>query len=400
MADSGAFAYLYVNPAQRSDRLFIRDFKLYQRPFAHDMVEMTVQGPTDEDYTSWDTGVPLWVKYGRSPSSIGNFYGYVLSVSRHWDETLKLSVPNRTMDILAVGASWPLKEPISAVFTNVSSAGIATQVATTNYLDVDAPATSYIWPAKNVSGATTWEFLCDLARTSGLTCAMNGTQLRFYDPTTILKRNNSVVPVFYEKDSGVGSTVLEMTTDVTEVSSTEGRRKRNRIFQGTDIRSGNPIFSSDDGSNQGNFLGGRYLSPLFEEFVTDMVLHDQATANALLPPRTTENRYYIRGRARLSGNAAVVQESPIVLEGLGQRDSGIWQVLTVTHHIKKNWYSLECELGRDSDFDNGIRPGLPANVARARLDPYETIVFNNPPTTLINGRWRASWTSKQVLGAA
>lgn len=400
MADSNAFAYLYANPARRSDRLIVRDLKVYMAPFRHDMAKIVVQGPTDEDWTRWDTGVPLRVQYGRTPSAISNFFGYVLGVDRHWEQTNKLAISDRTMEILAVGASWPFKEGLATAFSGMSSSQIATQIASQNYFDIDAPATDFVWPTKNVSGSSIWEFLCELAKSSGLTCAMNGTQLRFYDPMTILRRNNSVVPVFYEKDSALGQTVLEMQTDVTELSASEGRRKRLRVVQGTDIRTGTDIYVRDDGTHQGTYLARRYRPTLFTEFVSDMVTIDQSSASALLPARTTENRFYIRARAKLAGDVRVVQESPIVIEGLGTRDSGLWQAIEVVHHVHKNWYALDCELGRDSDYDNGVRPGLPAGVARARLDPYETIVFNSPPTALINGRWRAAWTSRQVSGVA
>lgn len=401
MADSNAFAFLQMDPANRSERLWLRDCKVYMSPFEHDMAHVIVQGPDDADWTQWDTGTPLWIQYGRNPSSVATFYGYLLSTTRHWDQTQKLAVKDRLMEVIAIGASWPLKDGLSTSYTNLTSSQMAQQIATINYFNVDAPATSYVWPSKNVGGCSEWEFLCDLAKQSGLICYMHGTELRFYDAMTRLRRNNSVVPVFYEKDSGKGMSVLSFSTDSTDMSADPGRIKRNRVHVSTDIRTGQPVLVQDDGTTSlGSFLAARYKPPAFTEYATDLVSESQMAAQTLLPARTIENRFAFRAKGVLSGDARVTQESPIVVEGVGARNSGIWQVLEVCHHVKWHWYSTDVTLGRDSDYDNGVRPGLPANQARAQFDPSQTIVFNDPPTTLVNGRWRSAWTSGQVLGAA
>lgn len=389
-SDFTAFSYMTVNPAVRSDRLIVSELKVHMKPFAHDVAEVWVQSVDDIDPTRWTTGVPVSILYGRTIGLTDTFYGYILSVERNWGQVDRTPPVGRIMRITAIGASYPMKADLTTIYQGMTSAQIGRALALSHYLDFDIPDSPWVWPSKASSGISEWSFLSELAKASGLILYCHGTQVRMYDPLLPVQRRNAVVPYFYEKDSGKGQTVVEFRTDVTEVSSTEGRRKRVRVVQGLDVATGQPIYATDSGPEPA--LGQRGLPPAFTETVTDLVATSQKAANALLSARGLENRFYIRARAVLSGDPRVTQHSPVVIEGLGSRDSGVWQVLEATHHVKKRWYSTDVVLGRDSDYDNGARPGLPDGVARAQQDPYGATVYTGPPTVLANNAWRAAWS--------
>lgn len=383
-----SFAYAQIDPSSRSDRLAVSESWVRMAPFQHDTAKMVIHGVDDIDATRWTTGTPMELTWGRQPNQTGTFYGYVASVHRNWAQNQRLTINNRLMTVWAVGASYPLKEDLTTVYRNMSSSQIAASLARSHYLDTDIPATSYVWPQKASSGISQWRFLANLAKASGLIMYCNKTQLRMYDPLLPLSRTNTVVPYFYEKDISSTASVLTFDTDVNEVSSDEGRRKRSRSVHGVDASTGTVFYVSDDAHG---FLAQRSLTPQFGETVVDMVAKNQASAAALLPARDLENRFYIRAKASFAGDVRLTQMSPVVIEGLGSRNSGLWQILEVTHHYKKFWYSSDCLLGRDSDYDNGVRPGLPSGVARARLDGSSQTVLTNPPTVLVSGQWRAAW---------
>jgi phage protein D len=403
-SDSRAFAYAYINPAVRSDRLRCIDMEHTMKPFDHDLLRFKVQGVDDTDQTRWTTGVPVRIQYGRWPLGVTNFFGYIGGVNRTWDQSVRTGPSGRVMEVWCIGASYPLKAPITTIFTGMTSSQIASSVASASGLDIDIPPTAYTWPQKSAPGLTQWKFLSELALASGCTLYVNRTQMRFYDPSTILQRNNLVVPIFYEKDAalsqaGGAATVVSLHTDVTELSAVEGRRKRNRVVQGIDAVTGAPIFTTSAAQAVPS-MASRTLAPIFAEAVTDLVTRSQADAVALLPARTAANRFHIRGKAILSGDVRVTQESPIVIEGLGTRDSGVWQVIEACHIVRKNWYSTECVLGRDSDYDNGVRPGLPPGVAATRLTTTAASGAGEPPSVLLSGQWRAAYTSFGALSAA
>jgi hypothetical protein len=402
VADSTAFSKIWVNPAARPDPLTPNDFKLHMRPYEHDILEAEIRGVTDVDALRWSVGTPIQARYGRNPNTWDQFYGYLASTSRNWSQTNRIATSLRVMKIVAIGASWPLKQGLQAIYPSITAAQLATTIATENYFDIDAPATPYLWETLVSPGSSTWQFLCDVAQQSGLTCHMHGTQLRFYDPMTVISQGDAVVPRFVEKDAsgGTTATVLSMCTDSSEMESVEGRRRRNRVFSSVDAYNDGVFLTSDDGSSLGIGLGARRVAPIFTEYISDIVAHTQVDAEALLPAITTANRFWNRATAELSGDVRVTQATPIVLEGLGSRDSGLWQVLDVTHHVKYQWYSLKCSLGRDSDYDNGVRPGLASGLARAHLDPSATQVLSNPGTILVNGRWRSTYTSAALVGAS
>lgn len=393
--DSTAFALAYINPANRSDSLTCVEMAHTMAPFNHDMMTFSVRGVDDTDSTRWTTGTPVRVQYGRYPTSITNFYGYVGGVERTWTQPTKTSPSVRVMQVWCIGASYPLKAPIANVFTGMTSSQIAINIANDNALDSDIPPTSYSWPQKAAAGVTQLQFLSELARDSGCTFYVHRTQLRFYDPSTILVRNSQVIPIFYEKDAALSqnngvATVLDFHTDITELSAVEGRRKRTRVVQGLDAVTGAPIYNTDTPSAV--TLAAVSLPPLFAESVTDMVIANQSDANNLLPARTIANRFFSKATARVSGHVAITQESPVVIEGLGSRDSGLWQVLEATHIIRRNWYSTDCVLGRDSDYDNGVRPGLPTGSV-----PVNGTTA--PASVLVNGQWRSTYTTLGLVSA-
>jgi len=391
VADVAAFAHAYISPGVRNVRLDITEMHLYMKPYYHDHVVLVIQGVDDIDSSLWTTGVPFSINYGRKPSQVGTFYGYVTSVSRNWSQIQRVPIAQRSMVVEGLGASYVMKEDLATVYTGMTTAQIATSLARSRLFDTDIPPTEYVWAMKAASGTTEWSFLVNLARASGLTMYCRGTQLRMYPPLTVLTRNATVIPTFYSEDASLTASILSFESHVTELSASEGRRKRTRIVRGINPQTLQPIYAVDSGNSAGAQLGLIAPPPAFSESVIDLVVYDQASADALLPPLGIENQFYIRADAEVAGTASITQSSPVIMEGLGVRDSGLWQALEVTQVYKKHWFSTKLLLGRDSDYDNGKRPGLAANVARPRMDPNATLTLNSPPTALVNGEWRAAW---------
>lgn len=390
MSDSRAFAYCYPNPALRTPRVSVVELWHHMTSFNHDLVIATIRGLNNNDTTLWDSGLPIHFRYGRAPAEVVDFYGYIIGPVRSWKISARTPVSERVCTVIAQGASYPLMDAYQGVFTNVSGDQIATKIAAGNYLNIDTVSHPYVWPHRYFGATTEWKALCCLARDIGYTCYVNKTELRFYDPLTALRRGNTTVPSFQEKDANALASVLSFEVADAEVSAAATMRKRTRVMSSTD-KAGSPTYLSDDGSSQAPFLASRRLPPIFTEYVADLVANSQVDLNFLLPPESVANRFHIRASAQVAGNPLVTQESPVVIEGLGARDSGIWHVLSAVGHYSWNKYVLDLDLGRDSDFDSGLRPGVPSGIARAQYDPSQKIVFDRPPTVLRNNRWRSSY---------
>jgi len=396
MADGNVFAFCYRDPGRRLPRLTCKELRHDMAPYSHDIVEAWIQSQDDTDVSVWDTGVPIHFEYGRSPNEVVDFYGYVLSTSRNWVQNEHINSLSQIMHVHAVGASWVMKDGYQEVWKQVTAPNVAQQLAQRHYFTADAPPDNYVWPALHAGATTEWKFLCDLAHRSGRTCYVHGTELRFYDSTTPLLRNQTVVPTFYEKDGSTGNSVISFQTDHSRGSSAEGRRQRVRVLHGHDAYTGALLQSTTVGQPRIQ-LASRYVVPTFMDYETDIVVRSQADAQALLPAAEEHNRFPIRASAVLAGNPHITQESPIVLEGLGPRDSGIWQVLNARNVVKWQYWATEADLGRDSDFDNGVRPGRPANVARAQYDASQQLVFSQTRAVLSRGLWRSA-TPGALLG--
>lgn len=397
MADPFPFANAWVNPGAGARMLTVRDLKVYMNGWQHDMAVAVIGGIDDVDQVTWNVGTPVLIRYGRT-NRWDEFYGYLTNTSRHWEQNQRTRTDQRFLNIKAIGASWPLKDGFAGAYIDHSAVSIATDIANKNYFDIDAPADSYVFPALASAGRSYWDFLVYVAKKVSRTCHMHGTQLRFYDSVELAQRPGYVIPRFQEKDAAGVATVIDLTTDSSEAGSIEGRRRRNRVMQSTDSW-GNSITGTDDGSSLQGAYGARRLPALFTEYVSDVVVNTQADIDNLLPAVTSNNRFWNRAKATLLGNVRVTQETPIIIEGLGPRDSGMWQVLSVCHHIRPKQYEMMCELGRDADYDNGIRPGLPSGLARTYLDGTASAAPQVPGTQLMNGRWRSTYTTAKVIGS-
>lgn len=380
MADINAFSRLMVDPAQRSSWITITDCEIEMAPYAHDMAHLVLTGIQDIDTMTWTSGTPVHVQWGRYPSQITNFYGYMVATNRHWQQGDRTPFPLRKMEVVCIGASVKLRDSFRGSFSNETGSSIAAQVAQSYNLSVVASRTTYAWPAKNSVGLSAWAFLAELAKADGCILACNGTTLRYTEPLATLQSGNTEVPVFYEKDSGQAMTLLEFHTDNTSISAAEGRRQLQRVM--TSIgSSGESISVTGVPVTAG--LASRPAAAFFVEHPSTISVVDQANAEAVLAGLGETNRFPIRAHAQLTGNVNVVQESPVVVEGLGPRDSGIWQVLTAKHRIRKNNYAVECELGRDSDTDTGQRPEV---QQRYRVGGPASVPVGS---RLVGGIWQA-----------
>jgi hypothetical protein len=380
MADTAAFARLQVDPENRSSWVTASTCEVEMAPYAHDLAHVTLMGVQDIDVATWVTGTPVHLQWGRSPNQVTDFYGYLVSTTRHWSQGDRSALSSRFMDVWCIGASMWMRNGYTGSFGNQTGASIAESLANEFRLSIDSTPTTFAWPAKNAAGVSAWSFLAELAKADGRILACNGTTLRYTSPTALLDRGVSSVPTFYEKDSGVGQTVLSMETENTQMSAVAGRRRLNRVLRTIDPRTGQVIVASDSGPAQA--LSGAPVAALLTEYPIDMTASSPAAAEARLQGEGVANRFPIRATALLAGDTRVVQESPVVLEGLGSRDSGIWQVLTVKHRIAKAHYSLECELGRDTLSDSGARPSVPPGIV--------PLGGGAPGSRLVNGVWQTA----------
>jgi hypothetical protein len=104
-----------------------------------------------------------------------------------------------------------------------------------------------------------------------------------------------------------------------------------------------------------------------------------------------QNRFHYMAEANLSGDPAVTQGMPIVITGISAKDDGVWWVHEVRHKISSPGYSMDVKLGRDSSFDNNVRPTLVTTTGFTQVNPFAVSLSQIPPTILVGQLWRAKY---------
>lgn len=399
--DANVFVKAVFDITVRADPKRVLEFSLLQREYHHDFAIIEVQGEQDNQ-REYRTGAPVQLTWGRSPQGTDDFYGYIDHVVPKLDRKER-ATNMRSIMVYCLGASWPLKNPVQSVYVGLTTSDAIRDVAAKNFFTTDVTDNQIIWPSLSAAGVSQWDFLVDMAKRSGRTLYCNKTEVRCYDALTTLKRSDRPVPTFYFYDKHPElNTVIDFKVRSGEAGVEDGRQRRIRYAQGIDDHTGLAVFARDDASQLTvDQLSLDSPDPWFDKFETDFVVPSNLLAMQRLDAEARRNRFYIKAHAQVVGDTRVTQGGVVILEGLANKHSGAWYVHAVKHTITKARYVMDLELGRDSEYDDGLRPGPPANVVRPRFDPFGIEVTRTPPTILVNGTWRSSWLAKRpVSGVA
>ena len=387
-----AFATPVFDPGGINGVKTVSRVKITQTEFLHDMAVITLRG-ADMSAPELQPGTPVQITYGwQNVQNIG-FYGYIDHIESSYARMEPLEV--RYNDVICLGASYVLKDPITGTWTSVRASDLAQQIAGRYYLSVFVEIGDTLWPQIGTPGTSAWSFLVSLAQKLGYTLACNQTLLRFTSVDAALAQSWNSMPIFRNQVSAPSlsyQTLQRFKAIQGESLNLPGHSRATRTAGGINPLTGQVITVTDNASAV-SAMGKSVPYPFFTQSQTDLVVNDQFQGQASLAGLQQQNRFHYLAEATLSGDASVVQGMPIVLTGLDAKDNGVWWVQEVTHEIKVNSYIMMVQLGRDSSGDSGARPVTSKAVAFDEGDPFAYALANIPPTTLVNNRWRSAYQS-------
>jgi phage protein D len=335
--------------------------------FSHDVAVLKYwSGDIDSDALA--SGMPMLMTYGR-PGGFRTFYGYVNHPTRTNNNLASSTMSDRNaVTITCVGASWPMKQTDTKVFTNTTCSAVVAQIAALFNLAANIVPDTTVWPSLQMGGMSYWQFCVTLAQKIGYTFYCNGIQLVFKPRTTNGVNLASLAAVY---DYRVNPASLVDFTPTTGTSSPQGGQLANRQLAGINPRTLQPIFSQVSGVPTSQVLGTTMETPPFNLTQHDVVT-SQAESDANVNGAAANNQLYITATATATGNAFISQGSIVYVQNANGSQNGLWFVTSAKHALNAINYVTYLTLGRDSTG--------PTN------DISITPQIASPPTAVLTGQ--------------
>lgn len=348
------------------------DLIILQEEYKHDTVALTYWGG-DVDSDSLLSGTPMAMSWGRQTVKRA-LYGYVNHASRVNNalSTTNSVVERNAIKVACVGASWPMKQADTRVWTNYTAAQVVTEIAALFGLDVDAVDDGMTWPSLQMEGKSYWQFCVSLAKRIGYTFYCNGVQLVF-KPRRVSASNLLGVAAIY--DYRTDPSGFPVFSPILGATSPQGGQLKNRVLAGIDPRTNQIVTSFVSGDPSPSSLGVKQLLPVFTEIETCAV-DTQAEANAKTNGLGQQNQLFITATATATGNPYVSQGSLVSVQNANGGQNGLWFVVSAKHVLTTKNYTLYLTLGR-----NGLGASPAGSLATN---------INTPPNAVLSG---SSWVA-------
>lgn len=318
-------------------------FKASQKEYAHDIITMEFWGG-DVNSDSLASGTPVVILFGTSGSQRA-FYGYVNHAGRT-NNTLAgtTAVQRNATQVTCVGASWPMKQAGTQVFTSMATYQIIQSIATSFNLETDIVPDTTVWPSRAMAGQSYWQFCVGLAQLIGYTFYCNGIQLVFKPRQTNPNSLSSLAAIYDGKSDPAG---LPIFSPVVGATNPTGGQLANRQSAGVNPRTLQTISAQVSGSPSPTSLGSVTVNPIFNT-TEHFPVSSGSEANTKTMGSGALNQLFITATAQTVGNPQVSQGSLVYVQNSNGSQNGLWFVTEADHCINNQNYTMNLFLGRDS----------------------------------------------------
>jgi len=315
-----------------------------QQEYAHDTAVMQFWGGDVED-AALASGTPMALSFG-SLGGTRSFYGYVNHATRtNTASSLARTLTDRNaVTVTCVGASWPMKAVGTQGWSSVTVSQIAEGIASEFHFSTQVAPDKTLWPSRQMSGNTYWQFCVGLAQLIGYTFYVSGTQLVCKPRNTNPAALPTVTAIYDYKTNPAGIISFIPTLGA---NSPSGGQLATRQLAGVNPRTTQLVFSQVSGSPSPTSLGGVVNSPPFTQ-VHHATINSQQEANAVTNGAGALNQLYLTATAQVSGNAMISQGSLVYIQNANGSQNGLWFVTKAVHSLTPTSFVTDLTLGRDS----------------------------------------------------
>lgn len=313
-----------------------RSIKLIQKQREHDILIMTFSTTSALWFDTMKTGVPVQFRWTQNNLS-EVWYGYVSHISKSV-ETQRV----QTMEVVCVGASFPLKERATRVFTDVTIPEAVQTIAQEYGFNLISDADTRRFPQLMMAGHSYWEWIQEQAKRIGFAATVSGTNLYFRNMSQLIDQHASTIPLLStgDKFTLTGAEFYERTLHSFKVLKgdhleTDEQSRTNKFVGGVDPLTGyaNVIESSPDSVDSN--LRQNNSAVLFQEYRSDQVGATEAHLLNSAAGAAQLGRFNMPARIVAHGDSRIKPFYPIYIQGTGEKTDGYWIVKEVTHLFQK-----------------------------------------------------------------
>lgn len=363
-----------------------RDVTIYQSMGKHDIVEMYYSQYTPTLVNLIQTGTPVQITYNNQKVK-ETFVGYATTVSY----PVKQSV-NKGITVKCVGASYPLKDRPSKIWTDKTIPDVAVDIAKTfRLVPVVTPHPIKV-AQHSLAGHSYWEKLQENAQRLGWACHMKGTELHFHPIDVMIDKFMTSVPIlsFTDNYMGFNSNVLDHTLDYFEpllddFHEAVGYGRTNKTSYGIDPVSSKVYTTKSSPSTVGKNLRQKIKEPLFSSVETSVVSDSIALSQARVDGKANLNRLSIPAKGLAQGDPRVAPWRTVQLKNTSDTTDGYWVVESAIHtlHIDGRYQTeFTCLTdGLNQNVASSTRPATSTGIPTVNIQSALSTSGTTTPTS-------------------
>jgi hypothetical protein len=315
----------------------------------HDLLTMQFSVANYAWIKTLKTGIP--VKFSFSQGSYSReWVGYVSNVTTHTAGQLQ-----EIMEVHCIGATFPLKERDSKVFTNVSIPNAVQQIVEQFGFKFIGEDNGVIFDQITIAGHSYWEWLQEQAKKIGYGIVVDGLAFIFKPLDKIIYSGVTSLPTFamFGKGTGINNMQDDRTLDWLQVKNGEhiesGPNSRAvKNLGGVSPISETAITSTSNPNDVGTPVRDITADVLFSQVSQEHVSNSSIHAEILAQGAAQNSRFNMPAKLKGQGDPRIRLLSPVAVLGTSDLNDGIWIVKKASHHFSSNHnYQVDLDIVTD-----------------------------------------------------
>lgn len=309
---------------------------LVQKQQSHDILTLTFKKTSEYWFTEIPTGLPVQFEWSQLNVTT-TWVGYVSYVSK-----VVTALGDKTMEVVCVGASFPLKEQATKVFSESTVPDAVAQIASEIGLQFIGDPHPRKFPQLIIAGQSYWSWIQSQAEKIGYVAYVDGVTLYFRKLDKVISQNSTSIPVMSIEDKTTfsGQLLYDRTLEYFKVLKGDYIETEKPLRTTKHVAGVNPITGAVHTSSASPDIikaptRERISSVLFNEYRTDKVSINEKAGDISANDTAQTSRFTIPAKARGMGDYRIRPYATVEVVGTGLSTDGLWLVQEVTHTFGK-----------------------------------------------------------------
>jgi len=355
-----------------------RRVEIHQKQYQHDVLIMEFSVSSPRWFALMSTGIP--VQFNWSQGSLSNSWvGYVSFITKNVSGQI-----NDVMEVHCVGATFPLKERASKIFTNTTVVNAVKSIVTDFGFKFVGEDNGVIFDQLTMAGHSYWEWIVEQAKRIGYGVLVDNMTFYFRPLDKLIDQSIGSVAVLSTPGNqmGINSQFLDRTLDWMKIRNGEyvedsTALRTNKVVSGVDPITSKTFSTTSSPKTVGQNLRTDVSDVWFTEIRSDRVSNSYSTTAALSEGAAQLSRMNMPAMVKCQGDPRIRPYAPVLIENTGPLTDGFWIPNQVKHMFARlGDYQIEMNVTTDGT-------GVNASTV-TRQDPSDVVGVVNLTEALNN----------------